>query len=70
MSEIQNMEAASQQEAPTTKLPMSYVMWLTIRSKFIDEYAKTHPEILNLWKEYETQEIDRLIEETEALNVN
>lgn len=34
-------------------LPISYVMYLTMRSQFIDELAKTDLDVLHKWKEYE-----------------
>jgi len=53
----------------TEILPVSYVLWLTIRSRFIDEIAKQNAEILNQWSHFENQEMERIEKETEALNV-
>ena len=43
-------------------LPTSYVMYLTMRSQFIDELAKTDLEVLHKWKEYE----DKIFMELQA----
>lgn len=62
MEEIQNQEAetldvSAPPKLPTT-LPMSYVLWLTIRSRFIDELGKTDQTILDKWKEYENLQLE------------
>jgi hypothetical protein len=62
--ELTNSEKIDQQETqnqPIT-LPTSYIMFLTMRSQFIDELAKTDLEILHKWKEYE----DKVFMELEA----
>lgn len=56
------------QETSKQILPMSYVVWLTMRSKFIDEYGKRNPDFLNEWKAYESEQIDQLTLEMEGLS--
>jgi len=34
-------------------MPLAYVMWLTMRSKFLDELTKQHPEYFEDYKAYE-----------------
>jgi hypothetical protein len=46
-----------------TILPLSYVMYLTIRSKFIDALAQTDVEILHKWKEFENKEMEAMEQE-------
>jgi hypothetical protein len=46
---IEDMETLHEKQ----QLPLSYVMYLTMRSQFIDELAKTDLEVLHKWKEYE-----------------
>lgn len=48
------------------QLPVSYVMWLTIRSQFVDELAKNDPSILDRWKEFEDLKMTEM--EKEELN--
>jgi hypothetical protein len=48
------------QQSSTTELPVSYVLWLTMRSKFIDELGKTDTEILNLWSNFENEQMSIL----------
>lgn len=50
-----------------TELPLSYVLWLTMRSRFIDELGKTDIEILNLWSNFENEQMS--IIEREVPNV-
>lgn len=50
-----------------TELPLSYVLWLTMRSRFIDELGKTDTEILNLWSNFENEQMS--IIEREVPNV-
>lgn len=47
-------------ETQLTKVPTSYVLWLTFRSQFVDEMAKTDPTILERWKEYENNKLEEL----------
>jgi len=48
------------QQPQNTILPLSYVMYLTIRSKFIDALAEKDPDILNKWKEFENLQFEVL----------
>jgi len=54
-------------ENPQQVLPTSYVLWLTMRSRFIDELGKTDTEILNLWSNFENEQLSLL--EKEVPNV-
>jgi len=56
------------EEQPQQILPTSYILWLTMRSRFIDEIAKQNADILNQWSYFEAQEIKRIESESEALN--
>jgi len=50
-----------QEEKENVKLPIAYLLWLTWRSKFLDELCKDI-DILHKWKEFEEtmkQEIER-----------
>lgn len=62
MSKTENMEADTLEVSAPPKLPntlpMSYVLWLTIRSQFIDELGKTDLSILDKWKEYENLQLE------------
>jgi len=49
-----------QEEHQKATLPTAYVMWLTIRSRFIDYLGETDTEILNKWKQFEDQELEKL----------
>lgn len=49
-----------QEEHQKATLPTAYVMWLTIRSKFIDYLGETDTEILNKWKQFEDVELEKL----------
>jgi len=60
MSSIENMEAVPVDQHQPTKIPTAYVMWLTMRSRFIDEYAEKFPDILIHWKEYEDLQMQAL----------
>jgi len=48
-------EIVISEEKKNNTLPLAYVMYLTMRSQFIDELAKTDIDILHKWKEYENQ---------------
>jgi hypothetical protein len=61
-------EKQNQNPKELTQLPVSYVLWLTMRSRFIDAYAKTNPEILNYWSEFEAEQMS--IIEKEANNAD
>ncbi|QXP08006.1 MAG: hypothetical protein [Arizlama microvirus] len=54
------IEMAQNAPAENVNLPMSYVMWLTIRSKFIDHIAAKNITILEEWKQYEMEQIEEL----------
>lgn len=41
-------------------MPLSYVMWLTMRSKFLDELTKQHPEYFEEYKAYEDAYLKQL----------
>jgi len=47
-------------------LPLSYVLWLTMRSRFIDELGKKDPDILELWQQYEDQQMEIVTKEMEV----
>lgn len=51
-------EPEFQDEHQKATLPTAYVMWLTIRSKFIDYLGETDTEILNKWKQFEDQQLE------------
>jgi len=53
------------EQPQNTILPLSYVMYLTIRSKFIDAMAEKDPELLNKWKEFENLQMELLEQETQ-----
>lgn len=59
LTEIEKTMDAEVMENPTT-LPTSYVMWLTLRSKFVDELAAKDTTILDRWKEFETWSLEEL----------
>lgn len=67
MTETKNIEVIEADSIPQ-QLPTSYVLWLTMRSRFIDEIAKTNAEILIQWKEFENQEMQRIQTEMEVPN--
>lgn len=67
MSNTKNIEVIEADSIPQ-QLPTSYVLWLTMRSRFIDEIAKTNAEILIQWKEFENQEMQRIQTEMEVPN--
>lgn len=48
-------------------IPLSYVLWLTMRSRFIDELGKKDPEILELWQQYEDQQMEIVTKEMEVV---
>lgn len=64
---IQQENPINSENQPMQQLPLSYVMWLTMRSRFIDELCKTDTDMLNLWSQYENEQIDLL--EREVQNV-
>jgi len=68
--ETQNQKQHEQlaEQAETKKLPLSYVMYLTMRSRFIDALALNDTEVLNKWKEYENLEIKRIQNWHNSLN--
>lgn len=49
----------NQDNTPTT-LPTAYVVWLTIRSKFLDEICSKDIDMLHRFKEFETEAIEEL----------
>jgi hypothetical protein len=57
-TEVEIMHEGAKKEI--NELPISYVLWLTFRSQFIDELAKTDVSIYEKWKEYENLQLDRL----------
>jgi hypothetical protein len=50
-------------ELQATKLPTSYVFWLTLRSKFLDKLAENNTVILDQWKEFEDEELTKIEQE-------
>jgi len=61
------LEVDEQQTPQPQKLPLAYVMYLTMRSKFIDQLALHDEEILSKWKEYENQQITLMEQQQAAL---
>jgi hypothetical protein len=57
--ELSHDSAVIEDVKPTT-LPTSYVMWLTMRSQFIDKLAETDTEIFHKWKEFEEYMIQNI----------
>lgn len=60
-------ETIQQTPPPPKTLPTSYVLWLTIRSKFIDELALHNPEILSKWKEFEDKQLLAMEEQNHGM---
>lgn len=66
---IPNQETIEDLEnLPKTKLPIAYVMWLTIRSKFVDALIEGKVIDESNWKEFEQTEIEKMQEEFKKLN--
>lgn len=63
----EEMEISEEQTPQPQKLPLAYVMYLTMRSKFIDLLALHDEEILSKWKEYENQQILLMEQQQNAL---
>jgi len=64
MSKTKDLNASDQHYSPDNQiLPTSYILWLTMRSRFVDELTKQNAEILNTWSHFEDQEQTRLEKE-------
>lgn len=59
----------SNQEQPTQtqRLPLAYIMWLTARSKFIDELIKQNPDVEQQWEHFEQLEIANLKDQQQEM---
>lgn len=55
-------------EQPSTRLPMAYVLWLTWRSKFVDQLCSKDHDLLHQWKAFEQDMKEEV--ERDYLNAN
>lgn len=59
-----------QNELKPNQLPTSYVMWLTIRSKFLDQVTLEQPELFERYKEFENDYLNQLEQNYVAQQIN
>jgi len=62
-SQSEQISLTDEQKFTPKSLPTAYVLWLTIRSQFLDTLCATTPELLDEWKEFETMRIKEIQEE-------
>lgn len=51
-------ESEQTEQSEPVKLPASYVLWLTWRSKFLDALCINDETLYERWKEFEAKEVD------------